>query len=411
MQERPVAPAQDKWLSIIGVGEDGVEGLSAAARQRIEAAGVVFGGSRHLDLVADLINGEVVAWPRPIKAAVSDIAGRRGTPVAVLVSGDPFLHSMGSIIADAIPAGEFEAYPAPSAFSLAAARLGWAIQDCDTVSLCGNPVEILIPYLQPGRRLLVLSSDDTTPKSVASLLGVRGFGASVISVLERLGGSAERIREQTADTFDVVGIDRLNMMAIAVAGSAKAQVIPQAPGLDDYLFENDGMLTKREIRAMTLSSLAPRAGDLLWDIGTGSGAVAIEWLLAHPANRAIAIEHHEDRAALAQKNAAALGVPHLQVVIGRAPAALADLENPQAIFIGGGLSQEGVFEAAWDRLQSGGRLVANSVTMESDAVLTKAVGETGGALTRASIERLDQIGRMHGYRPAMTVTQLRAIKP
>ena len=404
------AISDGRWLSIIGVGEDGVEGLSAPARQAVTGAETVFGGQRHLRLLGSLIRGEAVAWPSPIRDAIPRIEALRGTPVAVLASGDPFHHGIGSLLAKAIPARELAVFSAPSSFTLAAARLGWAVQDAGLVSLCGHPVETLIPHLQPGRRLLVLSADETTPPTVARLLAENGFGASSIAVLEALGGPAERLRERRADDFDLVDIARLNLLAISVAAAPEARAIPQCGGLDDRLFDSDGMLTKREIRAVTLSSLAPLAGERLWDIGTGSGSVAIEWLLAHPANRASAVERREDRAARARENAAALGVPRLEVVVGDAPAALATLPAPDAVFVGGGIAL-GVLEAAWRALPPGGRLVANSVTLESDLVLGEFVRETGGTLTRLSVERLDRIGGMKGFRPAMTVTQLRAAKP
>ncbi len=375
------------------------------------AAATVFGGQRHLRLLASLIRREAVAWPRPIRSAVARIEALRGTPVAVLASGDPFHHGIGPLLAERIAPAEFEVFPAPSSFALAAGRLGWALQDVDPVSLCGPPVPTLVPRLQPLRRLLVLSADETTPAAVARLLVEHGFGASRIVVLEALGGPDERIRERRAEGFDLADIARLNLMAICVAGSPQARIVPLSAGLDDRLFASDGMLTKREIRAVTLSSLAPRAGELLWDIGAGSGSVAIEWLLAHRANRAIGIERREDRAARARENAAALGVPHLDIVTGEAPGVLGSLPAPDAVFVGGGIAGGGVLEAAWRALRPGGRLVANSVTLESDLVLGALVAETGGALTRLSVERLDRIGGLHGFRPAMTVTQFRAAKP
>ena len=405
------AGAGRRWLSIIGVGEDGVEGLSAAAGRAVADAGSVFGGRRHLLLLEGLIHGDAVVWPSPIRSVIPRIEALRGTPVAILASGDPFHHGIGSVLAEAIPADEMAVFAAPSSFTLAAGRLGWAVQDSGLVSLCGHPVETLVPHLQPARRLLVLSADETTPRSVALLLTENGFGASRMTVLEALGGPAERVRDCLAEDFDLADIARLNMLAIAVAAAPDARVVPLGAGLPDGLFETDGMLTKREIRAVTLSSLAPRAGERLWDIGTGSGSVAIEWLLAHPANRACAVERRGDRAARARENAAALGVPRLQVVVGEAPAALATLPPPDAVFVGGGIAAIGVLEAAWRALPPGGRLVANSVTLDSDLALGAFVGETGGTLTRLSVERLDRIGGMRGFRPAMTVTQLRAAKP
>jgi len=405
------AAAEQGWLTIIGIGEDGVEGLGAAARQHLSAAAIVYGGKRHLDLAGTLIHGEARAWPTPIRNAVSEIKDLRGTPVAVLVSGDPFFHGMGSILAEALAPGDFVAHPSPSAFSLAAARLGWPLQDTEMLSLCGHPVASVIPALQPGRRLLLLSADKSTPGDVAALLTEQGFGGSTMDVLEAMGGPSERHQQVQARAFDLTEVARLNVIAVSVASDAGAAPIPVAAGLDDARFANDGMMTKREIRAITLSSLAPRAGELLWDIGAGSGSVAIEWLLAHRANRAIAVEHRADRAEGARKNAESLGVPHLEVREGAAPDALAGLPAPDAIFIGGGLTGEGLLDAIWPALKPGGRLVANSVTLESDQVLSDAIKRFGGSLTRVSVERLDEIGRLHGYRPAMTVTQYRAVKP
>ncbi|MDE0057972.1 MAG: precorrin-6y C5,15-methyltransferase (decarboxylating) subunit CbiE [Defluviicoccus sp.] len=399
-----------RWLAIIGVGEDGVEGLSPAALRAVAGAGAVFGGRRHLRLLEGTIRGEAVAWPSPIRDAIPRIAALRGTPVAVLASGDPFHHGIGSVLAETIPAAEMAVHPAPSAFALAAGRMGWAVQDAALVSLCGHPVETLVPLLQPGRRLLVLSADETTPRSVAQLLTAHGFGESRIAILESLGGPSERVRECRVADFDIADAGRLNTLAITVAAAPGARVVPLGAGLPDALFETDGMLTKREIRAVTLSSLAPRAGELLWDIGAGAGSVAIEWLLAHKANRAVAIERRADRAMRARENAAALGVPHLEVVSGEAPAALVGLPPPDAAFVGGGIAG-GAMEAAWRALPPGGRLVANAVTLEGELALGGFARETGGALTRLSVERLDRIGTMPGFRPALTVTQLRVVKP
>ena len=399
------------WLSIIGVGEDGVEGLCAAARQAVETAATVYGGKRHLRLLESLIRGRAVSWPSPIRSAIPEIAALRGSPVAVLASGDPFHYGIGSVLAESIAAAEMTVFPAPSSLALAAGRLGWAVQDAEIVSLCGPPPETLLPSLQPGRRVLVLSADETTPETVARLLAGHGFGASRMTVLEALGGPDERLRECRADTFDLTDVARLNLIAIRVAAAPDARVVPVGAGLADRLFETDGMLTKREIRAVTLSSLAPRAGELLWDIGAGSGSVAIEWLLAHPANRAVGIERRADRAALARKNATALGVPRLEIVMGEAPDALDGLPTPDAVFVGGGIAGAGVLDAAWRALPPGGRLAANSVTLDSDLALGAFAKESGGTLTRLSVERLDRIGGAQGFRPAMTVTQLQAIKP
>ncbi len=398
------------WLSILGIGEDGVEGLSLHAARLISDASLVIGGARHLALCATLLRRETMVWPTPIAHAIPLLLARRPAPVAVLASGDPFCFGVGSLLAAHVPAAEFICLPAPSAFSLACARLGWALQDAAVISFCGRPLAAVAPLLQPGARVLALSADATTPAQVAALLSTRGFGASRITVLEALGGPREQVRSATAADFPLPDIDPLNLLAIEVAAAADAKVIPLAAGLDDGCFDHDGQMTKSHVRAMTLAALAPRRGELLWDIGSGSGAVAIEWLLRHPANRAVGIERRPDRAARAARNAEALGVPSLRLMHGTAPAALVGLPPPDAVFIGGGAAQKGVIEAAWQALPPGGRLVANAVTIETEAVLFAAVRRLGGSLARLGVERLDSIGAMHGFRPSMTVTQFVATR-
>ncbi|WP_419730015.1 precorrin-6y C5,15-methyltransferase (decarboxylating) subunit CbiE [Lichenicola sp.] len=399
------------WLAILGIGEDGVEPLSPAARMLIGGATLVVGGRRHLSLAEALIRGETMAWPSPIADGLPAILARRGQPVVVLASGDPFCFGIGSLIAAHVATSEMLCLPAPSAVSLACARLGWSMQDTGLLSICGRPIEALLPALQPGARLLVLSADETSPDAVASQLRARGFGGSTLHVLEALGGPRERHRSFRADQPVLGAIARLNLLAIEVVAGAGAQVIPLGSGLPDDMFEHDGQLTKREIRAVTLSALAPRQGETLWDIGSGSGAISIEWMRHHPCNRAIAIERRPDRADRAMRNALALGVTGLRVVSGAAPDALAGLPAPGAVFIGGGASAPGVLDAAWDALGSGGRLVVNAVTIETEALLFAAHAQHGGTLTRLSVERLDLIGGMHGFRPSMTVTQYAACKP
>ena len=403
--------ANRRWLAILGIGEDGVEGLSAAARALVSGAELVVGGARHLTLADGLIRGERLPWPTPLAQAFPAICARRGNPVAVLASGDPFCYGVGNKLLRHVPAEETLCLPAPSAFSLACARLGWPLQDTATISFCGRPIEPLAPLLQPGARILALSADSTTPAALAAFLRTRGFGPSALHLLEALGGPREQIRTGRADGFDLGAMDALNLVAIEVAAAPGAQVIPLSAGLADEAFEHDGQITKREIRAVTLSTLAPRRGEILWDIGCGSGSIAIEWMLRHPANRAVAIDENPERAARAARNAASLGVPGLDIVTGHAPAALAGLPRPDAIFIGGGAQDDGLLDAAWAALKPGGRIVANSVTVETEALLIAARARLGGTLTRLSVERLDQIGSMHGFRPAMTVTQWATAKP
>ncbi|MFT4128484.1 precorrin-6y C5,15-methyltransferase (decarboxylating) subunit CbiE [Labrys sp. (in: a-proteobacteria)] len=404
----------DRWLSIVGIGEDGMAGLSPLAAAVVAGAELLVGGARHLAMVPDRAAerpAERLAWPSPLTDAIGPIRAARGRRVVVLASGDPFLWGVGATLARFIPPEEIACHPAPSSFSLAAARLGWAQQDCALISLHGRPFETLVPHVQPQARILALTWDGRTAAKAAARLTELGFGASRLTVLERIGASAERIRSARAEAFDLDGIDPLNVLAIEVVAGPDARPLPLASGLPDDFFEHDGQLTKREIRAVTLSALAPLKGQLLWDIGLGAGSVAIEWLLRHPSNRAIGIEENADRATRALVNAVNLGVPHLRLVTGAAPAALAGLERPDAVFIGGGTGDEGVFEAAWAALCPGGRLVANAVTLESEQALARRFTQYGGDLIRLGVERLVPVGSMHGWRPAMPVTQWSVVKP
>jgi precorrin-6Y C5,15-methyltransferase (decarboxylating) len=399
------------WLTIVGIGEDGVGGLGENAREAIAAAGLVAGGARHLALAGPLIHGEAMPWPSPISAAFPGLLARRGTPVVVLASGDPFCYGIGTQLAALVAPGEMVCLPAPSAFSLACARLGWSAQDVATLSLCGRPIAALAPLLQPGGRILVLSADATTPAEIAVFLRARGFGASRFLLLEALGGPHERVRDDTADGFALNDVHPLNLVALDLVAGPEAVAIPLASGLPDSLFEHDGQFTRREMRAVTLASLAPLRGELLWDIGAGAGSIGIEWMLRHPANRAIAVEAHPDRAERIARNATALGVPGLRIVAGAAPDALEGLAVPDAVFLGGGAHRPGVIDTAWVALRPGGRIVANAVTLETEIALAAARARLGGTLLRLSLERLDAVGTMHAFRPAMTVTQWSAVKP
>jgi precorrin-6Y C5,15-methyltransferase (decarboxylating) len=289
--------------------------------------------------------------------------------------------------------------------------MGWSLQDVALVTLHGRALHGIIRHLQPGARILALSWDSTTPSKLVELLNAHRMGQSRITVLEAMGGPRERIRHAAASTFDIKDIAALNTIAIEVIAEPRAAIIALAPGLDDALFEHDGQLTKREIRAVTLSSLEPRHGELLWDIGLGAGSVAIEWLLRHPSLSAIGVEARQDRADRAARNAATLGVPDLKIVQGRAPEALAGLARPDAVFVGGGMMDDGVFEAVWSALKPGGRLVANAVSLETEARLTEYFCRFGGDLVRLQVARADQVGTMSGWRPAMPVTQWRVSKP
>ncbi|MCJ2019710.1 precorrin-6y C5,15-methyltransferase (decarboxylating) subunit CbiE [Methylobacterium sp. E-065] len=396
------------WLSIVGIGEDGRSGLAPAAAAALDAARVVYGGRRHFALAGPLA-AETRPWPSPIHEAYPDILARRGEPTCILATGDPFHYGIGAEIARLIPPAEIRTFPQPSAFSLACARLGWPLAECGLVTLHGRALARIVPHLQPGARLLVLSWDGSTPAALAVLLTERGFGASTLTVLEAMGGPRERIQAARAEGFDIGAIDPLNTVAITVAGDGRA--LPLAPGLDDTLFENDGQLTKAEVRALTLAALRPHPGLHLWDIGAGAGSIAIEWMLRHPSLHATAIEAQPDRAARIRRNSETLGTPDLTVVTGAAPDALVGLPEPDAIFIGGGVSEPGVLPAALAALRPGGRCVANAVTLEGEAALLAAFAAQGGSLRRFSVDRASPVGGMHGWRPAMPVTQWAWTKP
>ena len=411
MTAEPAICTAQRWLSIVGIGEDGVPGLSSVARQLIHSAELVVGGARHLELANELVRGRRLAWPSPIGDAFPEIERYRGRPVAVLASGDPFHFGVGKQIAAFVAADEFVCLPQPSAFSLAAARMGWPLQDVSLVTLHGRALGGIIRHLQPDARILALSWDGATPRQLAELLTTHHMGRTRVTVLEAMGGARERVRHATASNFKIDDIQSLNTIAIEVVAEPEAAIIPLTPGLDDDLFEHDGQLTKREIRAVTLCSLQPLRGQLLWDIGLGAGSVAIEWLLQHPSLRAVGIEASSDRAGRAARNAAALGVPELEIVQGHAPQALAGLAQPDAVFIGGGMMDDGVFDAAWSVLKPGGRLVANAVSLETEARLAGYFRQFGGDLIRLQLARADRVGAMSGWRPAMPVTQWRVRKP
>ena len=394
-----------RWLSIIGVGEDGVEGLNPVARGLVSGAEVVFGGKRHLDLIASLLRGTARAWASPFERGVEEVLAQRGRQVCVLASGDPFCYGVGAVLARQVAPREIVAIPAPSTFSLAAARLGWAIPDTVLLSLHGRELDLLRPHLHPRAHVLALTSDGEQPAAIARLLVENGFGASCLTILEALGGPRESVFTTTAAGFDRRVVDPLNTVAITVEAEPGARIIARTCGVDDALFEHDGAITKREIRAVTLSSLAARCGELLWDVGAGAGSVAIEWMLADPSLRAIAIEARADRAARIRRNAGAFGVPGLDVRNAAAPEALHGLPRPDAIFVGGGARDEGVLDTAIAVLPAGGRLVVSAVTLETEAELVARHGPLGGELIRVAIARATPLGGATAWRTALPVTQ------
>lgn len=401
------------WLTIVGIGADGAASLAPAAREAIERAQLVCGSARQLAAVRELLRADVLQWPSPLSEGIAKLWQRRGSPTCVLASGDPFFYGLGATLAPDLRPGEFVCHPAPSSMSLAAARLGWPLQDCDIVSLHGRELHDVIRYLQPGRRVLALSWNRQTPGQLAQLLHTRGFGSSRLQVLQALGGPDEHVDSGTAALIarEPGAYADLNLIALEVSTEAGARVLPCRSSLPDDQFEHDGQLTKQDMRAITLSALAPHAGALLWDVGAGAGSIGIEWMLSHPACRAIAIETHDERCARIRRNAQTLGAPGLQVIEGSAPDSLRGLPAPDAVFIGGGASDAGVFEACWAALRSGGRLVVNGVSLETEALSIQWHARYGGELRRISIESAEPLGWVRGWKPARAVTQWRVDKP
>ena len=395
------------WLHIVGIGEDGLDGLVPATRAVVEAAEVILGGDRHHEL-AQTVTAERIAWPSPFDAMIDTIRGLKGRRAVVLVTGDPLWFSVGARIGRAIDPTEIVYHPQLSAFQLAAARMGWSLADVETLTVHGRPVSQMVAFIQPDQRLLILTTGADTPGQIARFLTERGFGRSRLTVLAAMGGRDERRFDGIAESWDHE-VPAFNTLAVECVAAPDAALLPRVPGLEDALFQSDGTMTKREVRAATLAKLMPMRGALLWDIGCGSGSVAIEWMRAARYARAIGIEPRDDRRAMAGANALALGAPRLELVEGEAPAALEGLAAPDAIFIGGGLSPQ-VFEAAWAALRPLGRLVANAVTLESEATLMALHAAHGGDLVRLSVCRAEPVGGLTGWRPAMPVTQWSLVK-
>lgn len=397
------------WLTVVGIGEDGFKGLGKNARRALMGASRIVGGQRQLDLLPVCIRAERQLWPSPF--ALAPVLERRGEAICVLASGDPMFYGVGASLARQLPSDEMLILPAPSSCALAAARLGWPLQDVVTLSLVARPLAALNAPLSSGVRLLLLSNDGQSPAAVAQLLRERGFGASRIWVLEHLGGDAERRIAGNAHDWANPPIADLNVIAIECRADAHAPHLSRLAGLPDSAFQHDGQLTKRDVRAITLARLAPIPGELLWDVGGGCGSIGIEWMRAHPSCRAIAIEADEGRQTLIEHNRDALGVPGLQLIRGKAPHALAGLERPDAVFIGGGVTREGVFETCWEQLKPGGRLVANAVTLQSEITLMHWRERHGGELTRIHVAQAQPLGEFDTWRQALPITLLDLVKP
>jgi precorrin-6Y C5,15-methyltransferase (decarboxylating) len=397
----------EPWLHIVGIGEDGMDGLLPATRAVVEAAEVIVGGDRHHRL-SEAVTAERVAWPSPFDALIDLLMSFKGRRVVVLATGDPLWFSVGARIGRAIDPAEITYHPQVSAFQLASARMGWSVADVETLTVHGRPVEQMIAFIQPQARLLILTTGAETPAKIAAFLTERGFGKSRMTVLAAMGGKDEKRFDGVAESW-AHEVPAFNTLAVDCVAAPDAALLPRVPGLADSLFEHDGTMTKQEVRSVTLSKLMPMRGALLWDIGTGCGSVAVEWMRGARYARAIGIEPRADRRAMAAANALALGVPKLELIDGSVPEALQGLEAPDAVFIGGGLSRE-VFEAAWAALRPLGRLVCNAVTLESEALLLELRKEFGGELVKIGVARAEPVGRLTGWRPLMPVTQWSLVK-
>lgn len=399
-----------KWLTIVGIGEDGYDGLAARARQAIAQAEAIVGSERTLAMLPPH-RAEALEWPQPFAAMVEQLKPLRGRRTVVLATGDPLNYGVARKLMSFIPFAEMEIVPHLSAFSLAASRVGWSLPDCDTLTLHGRPAATIEAFIQPGVRLLVLTEDETTIPEVARRLVARGFGESRITVLENLGGSRERQVSFTAGNVPPTEFSPLNTLAIECAAGPRAKVYSRLAGLPDEAFEHDGQLTKREVRAATLAALAPSPDKLLWDVGAGSGSIAIEWMRSCRGCEAIAFESEPERLRMIAVNADALGAPRLKLVAGDALHTMAGNAAPDAVFIGGGLGIPGIFETAWEALKPGGAMVVNVVSIEGELHLYHLHEKHGGDLVRIEVSNLHRIGPLRSLKPRMPVTQWRARKP
>ena len=398
--------AEAPWLTIIGLGEDGLNGLSDASREALAQAALVMGAARHLALLPDL-PCEVVEWPVPFADGIALLLAQRGRRVVMLASGDPFWFGAGSSVARHLARQEWRALPAPSSFSQAAAALGWPLEQVTCLGLHAAPLSRLRPHLAQGARVLVLVRDGAAVGEVAGYLTGLGFGTSTLHVMEALGGPRERLRSMQAGGYALSDVCHPVAVALEVAGAGRA--LPVVAGRADGFFDHDGQITKQAVRALSLAALAPVPGELLWDIGLGSGSVSIEWLLAHPRLEAIGFEADPVRAARALRNAASLGVDRLRVVEARAPAGLEGQPLPDAVFIGGGLS-DGLLRDLWRILPQGVRVVANAVTLDSEALLAQWHAQAGGTLTRLELSEATPLGRKRGWRAAYPIVQWRVVR-
>ena len=393
------------WLTVLGIGEEGLDSLTPVARTLLDQATVLVGGERHLTMLGE-DDREQLIWGTPFSSMVEKVLARRGEQICILASGDPMCFGVGATFAKRLSPEEMYVVPGISSYSLACARLGWALMDVDLFTLHGRPLSLLHSHVQPGARLLVLSENGKTPGEVADLLTDRGFGDSKITVLEHMGGEKERVVDGVAHCWPHPAGADLNTIAVECIPTHRADVVPRVSGLPDDAFVHDGQLTKRIVRASTLAALMPMPGHLLWDLGAGCGSISIEWMRAALGAKAVAVERNEELRSMIAANAQALGTPFLSIKEGQLPEALSELgERPDAIFIGGGSTAEGIFERCWEVLKPGGRLVANVVTLEGESKLYEWHKKVGGELNRIAVSQASPIGPYHGWRAAMPVTQ------
>lgn len=440
------------WLHIIGVGEAGISELPDSVRAILGYSETVLGPARFLhelepmiraggtrtgrlhpevvdrrgfEAVARALGGAedelppnavfsegrmLIEWEPPLERMLEQLLKLRDSPTAILATGDPMWFGIGSTLARHLLPEEFEIYPFPSAFQLAASHLHWPLQSVSTLSLHGRPIELLNQHLLPANRILALTTDRLTLDNALEILLSRGYGQSQVWTLENLGAAGERITTGTAANFETRGVEDFYVLAIECVAEIGAPLLPPLPGLPDDAFITDGQLTKREVRAITLARLAPFPGAMLWDVGAGSGSVAIEWLRAARDSRAIAFERDGERLQRIALNAAQLGVPHLQVESGEAPGTMALMPAPDAIFIGGDVGNEHLFDACWQALKPGGRMVVNAVTLEGEQALYARQERLGGDLVRIDVAAIDRLGPNRVMRPRLPVTQWAVVK-
>lgn len=400
----------NQWLTIVGIGEDGWEGLSAKARVSMEQAENIVGSTRTLAMLPKL-KAKKHEWPQPFSAVINQLKPMKGQRTVMLATGDPMNYGAARKVLTFVPKAEVTIIPHLSAFTLAAARIGWSIPDCDCFTIHGRPAANLEAFIQPDARLLVLTEDETSIAEACRRLAVRGFETSEVTVLENLGGAAEAIATFHANNMPARDWSPLNTLAIHCKTGTSAKIWSRVAGLPDEAFVHDGQITKREVRAATLAALAPAPDQLLWDIGAGCGSVAVEWMRSTRGCEAIAVEQSTERCSMIATNADQLGAPCLKIVAGEAPDALKGLPAPHAVFIGGGVGVPGVFETAWQALCPGGRLVANVVSLEGEMHLYDLQEKHGGDLIRIAISKLESIGKYRALRPKMPVVQWQVIKP